>query len=84
MQNAFMETTNITIRHVPKSVRDEYAARAAAKGQSLQQYLLSMLEAHASRPTMEQVLARIREDKAAYPMALDVDDLLADKDADRR
>ncbi|MGH3209759.1 MAG: FitA-like ribbon-helix-helix domain-containing protein, partial [Trebonia sp.] len=36
-------TTSITIRDVPDETRDELAARAAATGRSLQEYLRSKL-----------------------------------------
>ncbi|MFZ1361579.1 MAG: hypothetical protein WAS05_01400 [Candidatus Nanopelagicales bacterium] len=39
---------SITIRNVPNETRDELAARATAKGQSLQEYLLGKLNTMAS------------------------------------
>ena len=41
---------SITIRNVPSETRDELAARAAAAGWSLQEYLLSELVELARRP----------------------------------
>jgi plasmid stability protein len=50
----------ITIRNVPEDVRNELAARAARSGRSLQEYLLLELKTMASRPTLEDVIARAR------------------------
>ncbi|HIW92440.1 MAG TPA: hypothetical protein H9870_12380 [Candidatus Corynebacterium avicola] len=38
---------NMQIRNVPEDVRDRIAERAAAKGQSIQAYLLDMVEREA-------------------------------------
>ena len=54
----------ITIRNVPQDVRNRLAARAAASGQSLQEYLLGELTSMSGRPTMKDVLASIRARKA--------------------
>jgi hypothetical protein len=67
MQNdsaAGSSTVTLSIRHVPTTARDTLAARAEAKGQSLQEYLLSLLQEHADHPTRAEVLARIRTRKA--------------------
>lgn len=50
----------ITIRNVPEEVRDELAARAALKRQSMQEYLREALGRMASRPSREVVLERAR------------------------
>jgi len=50
---------NIQIRNVPDDVHEVYKRRAAAAGQSLQEYLLSDLTEQAGRPTMQEVLDRI-------------------------
>jgi plasmid stability protein len=52
-------SVNITIRDVPDETRDELAARAKRKGQSMQQYLRRELIAIAERDTNSEVLARI-------------------------
>jgi plasmid stability protein len=49
----------ITIRDVPDEVRNTLAARAAARGQSLQQFM-RQLAIDASKPTLEDVVARAR------------------------
>lgn len=75
--------TTITIRHVPEEVRNELAARAARRGQSLQEYMLSEVSRLASKPSVTDVLARARERKlGATPIGRDA--ILADRDADRR
>lgn len=48
----------LQIRDVPKEVRDVLAERARARGQSLQAFLLSMVEAEARRAQNVSVLAR--------------------------
>jgi len=50
----------ITIRDVPDDVRDELAARAARKGQSLQEYLRGFLVEAASKPRVDDVITRAR------------------------
>ena len=74
----------ITVRDVPTEVRDELAARAARAGQSLQEYLKSLLAEHASRPTADDVLARARARVAATGSRVSAVDILAARDADRR
>ena len=49
----------ITIRNVPDHVRNELAARAAAKGWSLQEFVLSELVELTKRPDRPALLARI-------------------------
>ena len=48
-------SVQITIRGVPQDVRDKIAARAAAKGQSMQEYLLGELARLAAKPSIEVV-----------------------------
>jgi antitoxin FitA len=48
----------LQIRDVPPDVRDALAERAAANGQSLQTYLLALVEADARRGQNTQVLQR--------------------------
>ena len=55
----------ITVRGVLERVRDEIAARAALKRQSMQEFLRCEPERIASRPTIETLLHEIRERKAA-------------------
>lgn len=74
----------MTIRDVPEQVRDELAARAAREGQSLQEYLRSLLMNVAEKPTVAEVLCRARARVAATGARLDPAATLAAKDADRR
>jgi plasmid stability protein len=53
--------TNIQVKGVPEDVHRVLRARAAAAGQSLQEYLLAKLTAEARRPTVDEVLARAGE-----------------------
>jgi antitoxin FitA len=75
--------TSITIRNIPEKARDELAARAAASGRSLQEYLRAQLIGLASRPGVETVLARIAERKQRTGSELPAATILADRDADR-
>jgi plasmid stability protein len=78
-----MDTT-ITIRHVPQEVRNELAARAAAAGRSMQEYLRLRLIEDASRPDMKAVLERIQSRKAATKTALSTEQILEYRDSGRR
>jgi len=74
----------ITVRNVPEQVRDELAARAARSGRSLQEYLLVQLSELASRPSIEDVVARARDRVRATGRRLDPTEIVSDRDADRR
>ena len=74
----------ITIRNVSDKVRNELAARAARKGQSLQEYLHAELTALASRMDMDEWLARVRENKERTGSRLSVAKILKYRDRDRR
>jgi antitoxin FitA len=74
----------ITIRDVPVVVKDELAARAALQGKSMQEYLFGELERLAARPPVEKVLERIRDRKAMAGTRLSPEEILAQRDADRR
>jgi len=75
---------SITIRDVPDETSDELAARAALTGRSLQEYLRARIIALASRPDAEVWVERVRARKAATGGSVDVERLLAARDADRR
>lgn len=77
-------STSITIRDVPDETRDELAARAAMTGRSLQEYLRARLVELARQPDAEALMQRIRARKAATRSALPADQILADRDEDRR
>ena len=74
----------MTIRNVPEAVRDELAARAARRGQSLQEFLVSQLSELAARPTPEDVLARARHRLAQAGKPIPVREILKASAADRR
>ncbi|MGH9165571.1 MAG: FitA-like ribbon-helix-helix domain-containing protein [Acidimicrobiales bacterium] len=75
---------SVTIRDVPDETRDELAARAAATGRSLQEYLRSKLIEFADRPDPEALLLRIRERTRRTGSQLGADQILGHRDADRR
>lgn len=50
----------VQVRDVPDEVHAKLKARAAASGVSLSEYIRAMLERKASRPTPEELEARIR------------------------
>lgn len=81
LQNACMPA--ITIRDVPDETRDELAARAAATGRSLQEYLRRQLIDLASRPDNEVVLAQILERKRRTRSSLTTEQILEHLEADR-
>ena len=74
----------MTVRDVPDGVRDELAARAARNGQSLQEYLRTLLVNVAEKPTVDDVLARARARVEAAGVRLDPAATVAAKDADRK
>lgn len=76
--------TAITIRHVPDEVRNELAARAAQRGQSMQEYLLGELERLTSRPSVESTVLEVRRRKRRGTSSLGRDAILAELHADRR
>lgn len=52
-------TSNLTLRAIPARVRAKLAARARARHQSLNAYLIDVLTREADIPTMSEVLADI-------------------------
>ncbi|HLI59255.1 MAG TPA: hypothetical protein VKV21_06280 [Solirubrobacteraceae bacterium] len=73
----------IQVKHVPDDVHRELRARAAAAGQSLQEYLLAVLTAQARTESLDQVLARVAA-RAGGSLSFDfaVDTVRADRDRD--
>ena len=72
----------ITIRNVPDQVRNELASRAAAKGWSLQEFLLSELVELSKRPDRLALLARI--ERRLDGTVLTANQLAAVSDSERR
>ncbi|CAO5158088.1 HicB family protein [Frankia sp. AiPs1] len=68
-------TSNLTVRALPARVRTTLAARAKARRQSLNAYVLDVLSREATTPTMEEVLADI--DGARASVGLTTDDAVA-------
>ena len=83
MQNACM-ATSVTVRDIPDDVRDELAARAALAGRSLQEHLRAELIALARRPSVDVLIARVRERKAATGTRLSAKRIVSHRDRDRR
>jgi len=52
-------TSNLTLRGIPARVRATLAARAKARHQSLNAYLIDVLTREADTPTMSEVLADV-------------------------
>jgi plasmid stability protein len=74
----------ITVRDVPDEVRDKLAEQAARAGQSLQEYLRAILVASATRPTVDDVIARARARVEKTGVRVDATTILDSRDADRR
>ena len=74
----------ITIRGVPERVRDELAARAALRHQSLQDFLRQQLERIAARPSTAAWLEAAGEIRSAGGAEVSASEILAARGADRR
>lgn len=74
----------ITIRGVAEEVRDELALRAAARRQSMQEFLRGELERIASRPSVDLWLRDVRRRKAAAGAPVPRSAILGSRDADRK
>jgi len=74
----------ITVRDVPNETRDLLAARAAASGRSLQEYLRMQLVELARRPDPETLLAQVRERKHRTGTRLPAAKIIEHLEADRR
>jgi antitoxin FitA len=74
----------ITIRDVPEKVRDELAARAALQGKSMQEYLRAELERLAARPSVDAWLEQVRKRKRASQARVPSNQIVQNRDADRR
>ena len=75
---------SITIRDIPDETTTQLAARAAASGRSLQEYLRSRLIELAAGPDADTLVVAIRARKAATGSQASVAAILQDRDADRR
>ena len=73
----------ISIRNVPEEVRDRLRARAASRGQSLQEHLRRELERIVSYPTREAWLEGVRRRTAASKSRVTTEDILEALDRGR-
>lgn len=72
---------NVLVRDLPDDVHADLQQRAAAAGQSLQQYLTSELTRLARTPSMAEVLARIEQRRGGHiGLAEAVEDLDAERE----
>ncbi|MCY3704764.1 MAG: hypothetical protein OXH08_04570 [Gammaproteobacteria bacterium] len=77
-------SVQITIRGVPEEVRDKIAARAAARGQSMQEYLRGELVRLVAKPSIEEWLRDVRARKRAMKNSVTTEEILRARDADRK
>jgi plasmid stability protein len=77
-------SVQLTIRNVPERVRDELAARAALQGRSMQEFLRAELERLAARPSVDAWLQHVRRRKRAAQTRVSSEQILKNRDADRR
>jgi antitoxin FitA len=75
MSMADNATSNLTLRGIPARVRATLMARAKARHQSLNAYLIDVLTRDADTPTMSEVLADV--DAIRRPTGLTGDDAVA-------
>lgn len=74
-----MASTLLQIRGVDIRTREELAARAARRGQSLTAYLRDLLEREAATPDLAEVFARVDARSESSPVS-SVDIIRADRD----
>lgn len=73
---------NIQIRNVPDKTHSVLRRRAAAAGMSMQEYLLSLVNDAASKPTVEEVLHRAaKRNGGRFRIRDAVADLRSDRDS---
>jgi antitoxin FitA len=60
---------SIQVRGVPEQVRDTLAEMARARGQSMQAYLLALLEEDARRARNVMLLREVRQARGGYAAA---------------
>ncbi len=74
---------SVTIRDVPARTRDELAARARRRGQSLQEYLRTMLVEQADGTDLQDWLAAVRRRVHETGSSLSAGDILRARDEER-
>jgi antitoxin FitA len=77
-------SAQITIRDVSEKVRDELAARAALQGKSMQEFLHAEMRRMVARPSIEAWLQQARRRKRAAQSQVSVEEILNNRDGDRR
>ncbi len=77
-------SVQITVRNVPEQVRDELAARAARKRQSMQEFLRCELERIASFPSLGEWVEGVGDRAEAADNRVPPSVILAARDRDRR
>lgn len=75
-------TSLLQIRNVPEEARRALKARAAARGESLNAYLLDLLNQEVARPTVAEVLDRAarRSERATASAADALDEARAQRE----
>ena len=74
----------IQIRNIPEPVYEEIRRRARSRHQSIQQFMLAEVHRLVDRADKEELVQRIKRFKETSGIELDVEQMLADLDADRR
>ncbi len=74
---------NVQIRNVPEKTHSVLRRRAIAAGMSLQEYLLSMINDAAAKPSIAEVLQRVERRSGAVMSAGEVVAALRQDRADR-
>lgn len=72
----------LQVRNVPEDARRVLKARAAARGESLNSYLLRLIEQDAAQPTVAEVLDRVahRSERATASSVQALHDARAERD----
>ena len=76
--------STIQIRNIPEPVYEEIRRRARARNQSIQQFMLAEVHRLAEGTDTEYLRDRIEKLKATAGIELDVAQMLADLEAERR
>jgi plasmid stability protein len=76
--------STIQIRNIPEPVYEEIRRRARARHQSIQQFMLAEVHRMVQRADKEELVHRIEQFKARAGIEVDVEQMLADLEADRR
>ena len=74
----------IQIRDISEDAYEVIRRRARAAGQSIQAYMKRQVEQMANEPDDSDLLADLERFVEAHGIRLDIEDLLADLDAERR